>query len=306
MSRACEMCGASGGFRLLGEGRDCLLGDSSETFRAVTCMACGFSFLEHRPDDLSRYYPDRYFGATALGSARGLSWMARWLVQHEASALERLVPAAKNILEIGPGNGGFLNALAEAFPRAQLRGFDISQGAMLEKKLQPRIAVRYAPELSEAGFAPGQFDLIVMRHVLEHVPGVRAFLGQLRLLGADACALYVKVPNLSSLAARVFGRYWYGLDFPRHLSYFTPQHLIRLLEEGGFRPEQVNHDNDAIDWAGSLRFLLAGAFGIPFLGGKPVLGLFLGVRIGLLPLGTLARLLRRSSRIWVLARKTEI
>jgi len=305
VSSTCEMCRASAGFVPLAVGRDYLVGKDNATFRAVRCPVCGFAFLECHPKDLSTYYSRRYFlaGQAAMPAAVHVS---RFLLAREAHRVAKDVPSASRILEIGPGHGYFLNALAAAYPQARLWGFDITQEARLERTLSPRISVRYARDLREAEFDEKQFDLIVMRHALEHVPHLRAFLEEVGRVGAECSTLYVKVPNRASWAARVFGPYWNGMDFPRHLYYFTPKELGRLLSDVDFRRLRVGHEGDAIDWVGSTRFWLT-AHGITCTGRWKRLSemLFLGIRVGLLPLGLAARARRASSRIWILAQRTE-
>jgi hypothetical protein len=43
------------------------------------------------------------------------------------------------------------------------------------------------------------------------------------------------VPNLASWSFAHFGRHWFGLDVPRHLTHFTPATLSALLTAEGFR-----------------------------------------------------------------------
>jgi hypothetical protein len=102
----------------------------------------------------------------------------------------------------------------------------------------------------------------------------------------------------------VFGSYWYGLDFPRHLYYFRPEDLTRLLNDAGFTVIASGHEIDAVDWIGSIRFWLAG-HGLDFGASRFASLILLAVRALLLPLAALARLCRASSRIWVLARPAE-
>jgi SAM-dependent methyltransferase len=87
----------------------------------------------------------------------------------------------------------------------------------------------------QAPFPPASFDLITAFHVLEHLPdplgALRAMLGWL----APGGLMIVEVPNADGLGARLFGRYWSGLDFPRHLVHFTPRTLGALVERAGGR-----------------------------------------------------------------------
>ena len=301
-SPVCEVCGHPGTSVWVPEGRDYLLGNRDERFRAVRCTSCGFAFLESPPDDPSCYYPARYF--SSVGEANpGLGWMMKALADREARWLHRRVPVAASILEVGPGMGTFLLALRGAYRGSRIRGFDVTTEAGLAKLVAPDIRVTCATSLGAAGFGDGEFDLVVMRHVLEHVPDLAGFLREIRRVSRPGGTLYVKVPNRASWAARLFGRYWYGLDFPRHLRYLSVADLASVLGGAGLRLTRAGHEMDAVDWVGSLRFLCADRLGIPVRAG-PAFGLaFLGLRILLLPLALLARAVRRSSRVWVLARK---
>jgi SAM-dependent methyltransferase len=51
--------------------------------------------------------------------------------------------------------------------------------------------------------------------------------------------LLVAVPNIDSLPYRWFGKHWFGLDLPRHLTHFTPQTLSLMLERCSFQPGPV-------------------------------------------------------------------
>ncbi len=298
---ACEICGHPVTVVWVTEGRDYLLGNRDERFRALRCASCGFAFLGSPPNELSRYYPAAYFSVGETPA--GLRWMTRALAGREARWLHRRVPEAASILEVGPGTGTFLLALRDVYGGSRIQGFDVTDEAGLAKLIAPDIRVTYAATLGAAGFEDGAFDLVVMRHVLEHVPDLAGFLREIRRISRPGCRLYVKVPNRSSWAAHVFGRYWNGLDFPRHLRYLSVPDLASVLGRAGFALTGSGHETDAIDWVGSLRFLCADRLGIPMDAG-PVLGLgFLGVRVFLLPLALLARAARRSSRVWVLARK---
>ncbi|HUT60482.1 MAG TPA: class I SAM-dependent methyltransferase [Phycisphaerae bacterium] len=303
MGLACEVCGSRADFTPIADGRDYLVHESERTFRALRCIRCGFAFLDSRGLDATTYYSSSYFRAGEAPAAL-LGRLAMLYLCREARRLARMVPNARNILEIGPGKGSFLRALAATYPEARITGFDVSRDAGDVYHLDDRVRLCYEENLAKAGFEDGEFDLIVMRHVLEHVPRVRSFLPEINRVVGRACSLYVKVPNLESWAARIFGRHWYGFDFPRHLYYFTPDTLTRLLGGSGFRQTASGHENDAVDWAGSLRFWLAEReIGRKDSGRDVTLLALLGVRTLLLPLGTLVQAAHASSRLWVLARK---
>ena len=50
--------------------------------------------------------------------------------------------------------------------------------------------------------------------------------------------MYVATPDAGALAARVFGRWWWGYEVPRHLVVFSAEGLRRVLGRAGFEVEQ--------------------------------------------------------------------
>jgi SAM-dependent methyltransferase len=86
---------------------------------------------------------------------------------------------------------------------------------------------------------PESFDVITMWHSLEHVPDPKRVLTEARRLLAPKGKLIIAVPNIDSLAFRIFGQSWFGLDLPRHLTHFAPWTLHLLLERVGYRVEPI-------------------------------------------------------------------
>ena len=80
----------------------------------------------------------------------------------------------------------------------------------------------------------GPFDLIVLSHVLEHLPRPVEALAALRRLLAPRGRLVVIVPNPESLTARWFGRYWYHWDAPRHMVLVPPGMMAHVGRRAGF------------------------------------------------------------------------
>jgi hypothetical protein len=51
--------------------------------------------------------------------------------------------------------------------------------------------------------------------------------------------LTLTLPNVDSLEASLFGRYWFGLDLPRHLWQFTPRSLSQMASGAGYEVLEV-------------------------------------------------------------------
>jgi 2-polyprenyl-3-methyl-5-hydroxy-6-metoxy-1,4-benzoquinol methylase len=93
-----------------------------------------------------------------------------------------------------------------------------------------------------------RFDLIILSHVLEHEMSPTQLLVKCRKLLTLNGKLLISVPNIESLEARVFGRYWRGLDIPRHTVHFRERVLIQLLEALGFSVLEIR----PLMWAASI------------------------------------------------------
>lgn len=141
-------------------------------------------------------------------------------------------------------------------------------------------------EFLDARFPSGFADVVLFQHSLEHVPHPSVELREAHRVLRGPGLLVVMVPNAASLDARLFGRWWYAWDLPRHLYHFTPRTASALLTKAGFRVQRIVCDRDPFSlvegaiYVGKYRF---GARGIPRgllrLAFGPVSGLFALLRM---------------------------
>jgi 2-polyprenyl-3-methyl-5-hydroxy-6-metoxy-1,4-benzoquinol methylase len=226
-------------------GRDRLFGLAPGLFPLFRCKSCGCIFQHPFPDDVAlvKFYPQEYWWSenSSTGGRGGrlfrkLEKAYREFVSRDhARFLDRCAlsqPGSdKLLLDIGCGNGTFLHvACSHGF---KPHGMDVSARAAEIAEAQYGIPVRQGAIGSRA-WDDCQFDFVTMFHVLEHTTNPRFALQYARERLRPTGALILQVPNVSSLQARIFGRFWYGLDVPRHTINFTPKALARLLEEMGF------------------------------------------------------------------------
>jgi hypothetical protein len=64
--------------------------------------------------------------------------------------------------------------------------------------------------------------------------------------------LHISVPNPQGLSARWFGRYWRGLEAPRHIVLFSAGQIEHLLRQHGFTQIAQCTEPTAKDFARSL------------------------------------------------------
>jgi SAM-dependent methyltransferase len=214
---------------------DRLYHTTDEMFNIMECRGCGLMRLDPRPPDaeMPNYYPDRYW---AYGNTRqGFAGLYRRFVLRDhlrfiGKAIQSLEVPKARILDLGCGAGDILAVLRKRGHSAI--GMDISHSAL-----------RSAAELNvpgtrgsyrQAPFAEGSFDIVLMFHVLEHIPDPDAAIaGARKLLRANG-RLLIQVPNADCMQYTFLGKRWMGLDVPRHLYDYRRQDLENLLARNGF------------------------------------------------------------------------
>jgi 2-polyprenyl-3-methyl-5-hydroxy-6-metoxy-1,4-benzoquinol methylase len=92
----------------------------------------------------------------------------------------------------------------------------------------------FVGELREAHFSAEEFDVVTLFHVLEHVLDPYSFLLEVNRILKENGLLVIRTPNIDSLISKVVGKYWSWVDPPRHLFYFSPDTLKKMLEKTGF------------------------------------------------------------------------
>jgi SAM-dependent methyltransferase len=157
--------------------------------------------------------------------SRTRSWRGE---AEKARLLERWVTAG-SVLDVGCGDGKFLWALGPHWKRT---GVDSSDETItLVSSRMPDLRLIQGDVFSES-LTGENFDAITLWHVLEHLPDPRRVMRRVVSLLKPGGVLIISLPNLDSLQARLFRRYWYGFDdVPRHLFHYSKLSLDLLLLE---------------------------------------------------------------------------
>jgi SAM-dependent methyltransferase len=80
----------------------------------------------------------------------------------------------------------------------------------------------------------GPYDVVTCWDVIKHLPDPLTALKQLWEVLKPGGYLFISTPDLSSLAARVMGQYWYYLDPIQHITLFGKDTLRKTLASTGF------------------------------------------------------------------------
>ena len=214
-----------------------LASDRSVDIEVHRCTSCGFVST---PMKLADDYYDEYVNVPSL-SAQARQFQA----EQAKEFVGRFGLSGRKVLEVGCGDGFFLNALAEAGAVAH----GVEPSAVQRRVAESRgLAVEDGVLSQGRCLATGPFDAFVTRQVLEHVDDIRDFLLTVRANLATGAAGLVEVPNLDTL---VSGKRFF--DFiPEHVNYFSPRSLRLALELAGFETVGL----DAVDNGESLRALV--------------------------------------------------
>lgn len=205
-------------------------------FRIVRCPECSGQYLDPMPDpDLKDPYFEQLWGTAGKSSGpliRLEKIYKRMLDTLELLRIKRRLAPGARVLDIGCGDGDSLAILHRwGF---ECWGLDSSPAGV--KAVRERIPIEARlGSIYQNDLPAGTFDLVLMSHVMEHMPEpARAAAEVNRLLkpGGLACII---VPNVDSIEQRLGGRHWYPYLPPRHVLFFTPKSLARLLERAGLQ-----------------------------------------------------------------------
>lgn len=159
--------------------------------------------------------------------------------------LASIAGKAGKLLDVGCFEGQFLWAAREG--GWQVTGTEISQTAVFFARETWQLDVHLGA-LEEVHFEDNQFDAVVLRDVIEHLPDPRCTLEEINRILRPGGAFYVWTPNFNSLTRRLVGQHWGAVIFPWHLYYFTPQSLVQMSKGTGFSPIKLSSRNLLLDF----------------------------------------------------------
>ena len=152
-----------------------------------------------------------------------------------ARLLDR-VPASHRsgrLLDVGSGVGLLVELAGER--GAQACGIDRAPAA-------GRVARSHGVDVRSCELSDldeDEFDVVVMMHVLEHVPDPVGFLRDAACRLRPGGILLVNVPISSGLMPRLLGRRWYGFQPTQHVHQFSPRSLRAVAARAGLTPHRI-------------------------------------------------------------------
>lgn len=200
-------------------------------FDVKECKSCSLRYTSPLPEitEIGQYYAtDNYISHTGTkkGLINTLFHTVRFITLRQKQRLIKSISKGKKHLDIGAGNGVFLEFM-------QSKGWDIS-GIELDdesrKAIEQKLKLNIAKTVQENKEVE-EYDVITMWHVLEHVYHLKTDIEAIKNKLKPNGSLVVAVPNCASYDEERYQAFWSAYDLPIHLYHFRPKNIEDLFAQ---------------------------------------------------------------------------
>ncbi len=248
----CLICNYSMHFLL--KGKDFLYYTTDKLFDVYRCPHCRLEMIYPLPsvEEIFSFYPKHYYSysiseeksffhrlrqkvvdrAYNKNTSRDFYFFVALLAKNIFEGLPLKKIGACRFLDVGCGDGYNLRLIEKYGWHTS--GFEFGP---VDRKGN----IYYDQDITSVRFDGDRFDYIRVWHVLEHVRSPDLLITTLNTLLSSQGILVIGIPNTGSLYARIFRRYWYNRDIPRHIFNYNLQNLRQLLEKYGLRVMRVKY-----------------------------------------------------------------
>ena len=239
----CKLCGAH-------HARVLFRKDSTDFLQ---CRQCGLEWVHPLPDmeEMRELYSSPKYYNTDNISQYGYSEYVRnkhLYVNLFNRRLDELLfhtgGRRGRLLDVGCATGTLLEL-------ARLRGWDVHGVDISEYATS--IARDYycldvfTGELVDAEYGEGQFDVVVMDDLIEHVADPVSLVRESRRILKPGGMLTLNTPNRAGLWHLLMGRRWFHYRQMEHTFFFSPAVMADLLERHGFEVLEIHSSSKIID-----------------------------------------------------------
>ena len=213
----------------------------NEKFSYAQCSDCGVYFLFNRPteDEIGNYYDRDYQPYVSWYNFLTEKFIS-YRTKKEVRLFGKLNKGAKKLLDVGCSWGKYIKDMHD------YGGFSVI-GVEFNKKMcsvgQNKLGldIRHG-NLIEQKFDDNSFDIIVLSHVIEHLYNPKEVIKEIyRILSLNGL-VFIKTPNINTFERRIFAKYWFPFEAPRHTVLFNKKNLCLLLSRNSFVIRKVIYE----------------------------------------------------------------
>jgi SAM-dependent methyltransferase len=264
----CQLCGSNGPHQTISV-REMMFG-TRERFEYFGCAECDTLQTAKIPpeEELAQYYGADYYSYRIPPEPLVVRWLTQMhdrfhlrtgarfagplltsmLPERVVKMLAQLsIDRDARILDVGCGAGKLLDRLAQA-GFTNLSGADPYIDADGETPLGVALMKRHLSEV------PGEFDLIMFNHSLEHVPDPVATLRAAKEKLRPEGVCLIRIPTTSSDAWSTYKADWVQIDAPRHIVIPSREGMARAANSAGLRVDETIDDSFALQFSGSEKY----------------------------------------------------
>jgi len=162
----------------------------------------------------------------------------KFIIDKEVCVVKKFLTTSSKLrlLDIGCGTGWTTSLWREhGFETLGLES-SLVRSEVAKNKYGLEVITEHFENFSKATYE--HFDIIILRHLLEHIDRPKEFLEKVRAILKSQGILLIVIPNINCMGRFVFRENWEWV-LPWHLHFYTPKTLTRLLEDTGYRKLKI-------------------------------------------------------------------
>jgi 2-polyprenyl-3-methyl-5-hydroxy-6-metoxy-1,4-benzoquinol methylase len=209
--------------------------------KLVRCKSCGLMYASPRIRVDSEMHESNQCDGLLKGVTTDLNHRYRWRYEKESGqvrdfeptrrVLQKLYPEGGKMVEVGSGLGYLLRSFKD-------EGWDVL-GVDPWKELPPHTQEIHGIEtipttLEKAGLPDSSVDVLILLHVIEHVPDPVETLREINRVLKPGGHLVVETPRYDTLMFKLMQHRERSVKCDGHIYFFTFDTLRRTYEKAGF------------------------------------------------------------------------
>lgn len=230
MKVICSFCGSDQLIDIMeGSGFD----DGQKHYSILECTNCRIVFTESTltETELAEFYQSSYYGQSNKKFISIIEKFTNIVNHRRANSILSIIKNVRTeeeglrILDIGCGRATLLKSFAEKGNNC----FGVERQGFLPPDDLGDIKL-YTDNLLDMNFDANYFDIVILWHSLEHLQNPCQILEEAWRILKENGLLVITSPNFDSTQRKLFNRFWFHLDLPRHRFHFSLDALIQRLE----------------------------------------------------------------------------